>query len=415
MLTAAFTRLKKDEMTRHGILMVAFVALGGIFNYGYQLAMGIILMPEQYGILVSLTSLLVILQVFSQTITMAVSRKTSTLKQKDQWTGIAYLWHRWLRQNLIISVVCFVLLALASPIVSRLLDLENIWYVLIIFTSIIFLLPISVNWGVMQGLQRFTPFGLSQSATYLLRLVVGVLFVYAGWGTYGGLAAVPVSFALVLPYTLASLKGLPKIGTKPTGTETRAGSFAGLTMLALLAITVMTNVDVIFARHYLSAVETGNYSALSILGRISFYAPYGVGIAMFPKTTELYEQGGNHRQLLWKALLLTGLIAGSVVLAYAIFPGAIMRVLFGDKYPLATPFLMEYAGAMALYAIALLSTSYLLSLKKTGVAYPLFVLMGIQIILISIFHTQMSQLVHVMLISAFMANIVTLPFVARLR
>ena len=63
-----------------GLLMVTFVTLGGIFNYVYQLAIGIMLTPEQYGILFSLTSLLVILQVFSQNI----AKFTSTLALRDK-------------------------------------------------------------------------------------------------------------------------------------------------------------------------------------------------------------------------------------------------------------------------------------------------------------------------------------------
>ena len=40
-------RLKSDDMTWHGSIMAAFVLLGGLFNYLYQLAMGRMLAPAE--------------------------------------------------------------------------------------------------------------------------------------------------------------------------------------------------------------------------------------------------------------------------------------------------------------------------------------------------------------------------------
>ena len=67
-------RLKSDEMARHGSMMVAFVFLGGLFNYLYQLSMGRILAPAEYGTLISLLSLFLIISVFSQAIQTSITK-----------------------------------------------------------------------------------------------------------------------------------------------------------------------------------------------------------------------------------------------------------------------------------------------------------------------------------------------------
>jgi O-antigen/teichoic acid export membrane protein len=330
------------------------------------------------------------------------------MKTEGQLQGLSFLWQRSLRGNLFISLAGFAVLAALSPLVARFLHLDNIWYPLILFTSILFLLLISVNWGVLQGLQRFLPFGVSQAATYLVRLIFGALFVYAGWGIYGGLAAVTLSLAVVLPLTFVPLRDLPEAGNKKVAIEGMQ-AYAGLTLLALITLTSMANLDAILARHYLTAVEAGNYSALSVLGRIAYYAPLGIGIAMFPKTSELYDCGGNYRRPFYKAALLTLLIAGAIVLVYLFFPQAITGLLFGQKYPLVAPYLFEYGVAMVLLVAAFLLANYFLSLKRTSIVYSLLAVTILQIGLIAVYHAEISQLVHIMLASGVLCILVMLP------
>lgn len=78
-------------MTKHSLIMVTFSILAGFFNYLYQLSMGILLTAEQYGILLSLTSFLVIILVFSQSITIAIAKFTSKLKAEGRMGGVNYL------------------------------------------------------------------------------------------------------------------------------------------------------------------------------------------------------------------------------------------------------------------------------------------------------------------------------------
>ena len=126
-VTGLLLKITRDEVARHCLLMVTFIALGGIFNYAYQLVMGIMLPAEQYGILFSLTSLLVILQVFSQTIIIAVSRYTSVFKANSNYGSIRYLWQKISRQYLVASTIGLIGLVGASYPLSRFLRLESAW------------------------------------------------------------------------------------------------------------------------------------------------------------------------------------------------------------------------------------------------------------------------------------------------
>ena len=395
-------------------MMVTFGILGGFSNYLYQLSMGILLSPEQYGILFSLTSLLVIMLVFSQTITIAIAKFTSKLKAEGRLGGINYLWHLSLKRILLIGIAAFALLVALSPLISQFLNINNLLYPFILFSAMLVVLVLSVNWGAMQGLQRFLPLGSSQALASFLKVVLGALLVYLGLGIYGGLAAIPISFAVVLPLTFFLLRNLSRSGNERVPVI-GLHSYAGLALIAIFSITMLTNVDVILARHYLSATDAGNYSAISVLGRIAFYAPIGVAAAMFPKTSALFESGGDYRGLFLEAMLLTVFIAGSVVLVYGLFPQPVTQFLFGGKYPLVAPDLFTYGLAMALFALSFVFMNYFLSLNQTKVAYSLLGVMLLQLILIALFHSSIVQLVNIMLICSILSIVSLLPFYLKVK
>jgi O-antigen/teichoic acid export membrane protein len=301
-----------------------------------------------------------------------------------------------------------------SPLISRFLNLNNLLYPIIVFSTMLVVLALSVSLGVMQGLQRFFSLGFSQTLVGLLKLGFGALLVYLGLGIYGGLAAIPISFALVLLVTFPLLRNLSRAGNERVAV-TGLRSYAVLTLVAIFFFTVLTNVDVILARHYLNATDAGNYSAISVLGRIAFYAPAGVAAAMFPKTSALFESGGDHQGLFLKAMLLVALIAGSVVLVYGLFAQMVIQFLFAGKYPLVAPYLFIYGLAMALFAFSFLLLNYFLSFNQTKVAYSLLAVVILQLTLIAIFHSTIGQLVNIMLICGMSSVVAMLPFYLRQR
>lgn len=407
-------RMKTDDMTRHGTIMVVFTLLASFFIYIYQLAMGALLTPAEYGTLLSLLSLFTIVSIFSQTIQTSVSKFTSKFKVQNRLGAIKYLWKFFLKRTLLLGSAMFLVLALLSPLISGFLNIDNTWYFILLFSALILYFTFPANLGVLQGLQRFIPLGFSHAITNFLRLAIGVLLVYLGYGVYGALLCIPLAILIGFAISLALMRDVARI--KNERVEVRGlSTYTGLALLAIFAFGMLTNIDVVLAKHYLSPENAGNYSAISILGRIALLAPMGVAVAMFPKTSDLFEAGKAHRPLLLKAMALTVLLAGAVVLVYWLFPDFIINLLFGGKYPFAIPYLFKYGLAMALFAIAFLLLSYFLSLNKTKVAFPFLGVMLLQLALIAFFHSSIAQLVDIMLLCSIACLALALPFYLELR
>lgn len=392
-------KLKSDDMAWHGSIMAAFVLVGGLFNYLYQLAMGRMLAPAEYGTLISLLSLFLIISVFSQTIQTSITKFTSRFRVDNRLGRINYLWKYSLRRTFLLGVILFLALFLLSPLISGFLNIDNSWYWIIFASSFILSFALAASWGILQGLQRFSPLGISTALVSLLRLGLGIILVYLGLGLYGGLLCLPLAILVAMVLSLSFLKDLAKVGNETVKVD-GLFSYAGPALLALTAFAVLTNIDVVLVKHFLSPENAGNYSAISVLGKIVLVAPMGVAVAMFPKTSELFESGGSHRPVMMKAMLLTVVIGGGVLIVYWLFPDFIIDRLFAGKYPLATPYLSKYGLAMAFWAISFLLLNYSLSLNRTKVAYPLLGAMVLQLGLISLFHSSIAQVVDIMLISS---------------
>jgi len=70
----------KDSMTRDGLIMVVFGVLAGLFNYLYQLSMGVMLTPAEYGTLLSLASLFMIISWVPFSLQTPVAKVASLLR-----------------------------------------------------------------------------------------------------------------------------------------------------------------------------------------------------------------------------------------------------------------------------------------------------------------------------------------------
>jgi O-antigen/teichoic acid export membrane protein len=371
--------------------------------------MGIMLTPAEYGTLFSLTSILAIVMIFSQGIQTAIAKYTSAFKAEGAEDRIKYLWSLSLKWGILTGCALFLLFAIFSPQLSNFLNIDTNWYLIALLSASIFVFALPVNRGIIQGYQRFLFLGSTNALLHLLTLVLAVIMVYVGLGVGGGLVPFVVAYAILFIVTLAALRPLRWINSNKTEI-CGLFSYTGLTLLAVLFFAVATNVDIILIKHYFSPEAAGTYSAISVLGKICLYAPMGIAIAMLPKSAALYETGAITNRILIKAIAYTSILAGVIIILYFIFPESIINFIFGDKYPEAEPHLYKYGLAMAFFAMAFLLMNYLLSINCIRVWLAFFATMILQIVLIVFFHSGISQVMLVMLISGMCAIFFVLPY-----
>jgi O-antigen/teichoic acid export membrane protein len=97
---------------------------------------------------------------------------------------------------------------------------------------------------------------------------------------------------------------------------------------ALLGFVVLLNVDLLLARHHLPAQAAGEYAVGSIVAKVAFWLPQGVGVVLLPR---LADAGRRHR-VLGPALALVAAFGAALTLATAALGARALPLLGGDAY-----------------------------------------------------------------------------------
>ena len=386
--------IKKSKLIKDTAIMMIAMGFSNFFNYLYQLSMGRLLTPIEYGELFSLLSLFYIFSVFSTTVNTSITKFTSIYKINNEYGKIKTLLVRASKSLALLGGLIFLGVVILSPYISKFLKIDNPLLVILLFASVPFGFVLPVYQGILRGLQRFEALGISASSWSFFKLVFGVLFVLLGLGVVGGISGVFLAHVFALVITLFFLRDLLKVEGEGGVNLRDIVNYSSLAFLSIFAYTTMWNIDVILVKHYLSPLEAGEYSAISVLGKIVLFAPGAVGMVIFPKTAEMHEKGEEHFHVLLKGLALTLLISGGIVLVYALFPRFIITFIYGEKYLSVAPYLWRYGLAMMLLALLNVIMNYALSINRTKIFYPLLVGVFLEIITLYYFRTSIENIIN---------------------
>lgn len=404
--------IKDREFVRDSFIMLVASLLAGFFNYLYQLSMGRLLPPEDYGVLISLLSLLYIFSMLSTTIDTSAAKFSSIYKVRGEYGRIKVMLFKASGGLSLLVLLLVAILLILSPYIAAFLDVDP-FLVVVLVLAIPPLLILPVPQGILRGLQRFVVLGTTNISQAVVKFLVGVSFVIAGFGVFGGLVGAVVApvFGLILAFVF--LRGIIGLDSSSDSIDLRDMlRYSGLAFVALFCYNTMWHVDVVLVRHYFTPLETGIYSAVSIMGRIILFASGGIAMVVFPKASDMYEAGKKHFHVLIKGLVLTSLMAGITVLAYMLFPDEIVMTIFGERYVNAIPYLWKYGLVTFFFSLIGLLVSYSLSVNQTRIAIPLVIFLIAELIFLSYCST-ISEVISMMTIVSLLTFISMLIYVWR--
>lgn len=384
-------------MLQHSVVMVALSTGVNFFNYLYQVVMGRMLAPEQYGELLSLVSLVAIVNAIAKVISPIVAKYISKFRAHEEHDKIRSYYSRSVWVTLGIGTVSFLVLSLLTPLLASYLKIESHLAFIVIFSSLIFGFAIPAGFGMLMGLQDFFKLGLVQLLWAFLKFVVSTALVYLSYGIVGGVAGVSVSNIITFLVLFLVLREYYRPSEKkPDLDELRA--YARFTLIVTFFMAVLSQADVIFAKHYLSSEDAGLYASISVLGRIIFFSASGVGIVIFPKIAHAKEVGTDPRPIVAKGVALTLLIGGAILAAYHLYPAFIVSFIFGEKYMAAVPYITRYGLAMLFLSLLMLLSHVVLSFEMTSLAAPYALAVVAEVIAIAVHHGGIMEVIDALLV-----------------
>jgi O-antigen/teichoic acid export membrane protein len=317
---------RQGSLASHTLLVAAALGIAQVAAYAVSVVAARALGPDGFGILAALLGILLIGSVLAMGIQAVAARR---LVQVDGLIGG--------------GAVALATLAI-SPLLVWLLRLDGWASLLLAAAAFVPLTWAGAQYGVAQGRESYRRLAAVYALVGLGRGVGGVIGALATGsvlGTMAGLALGTAVGAIIGRILVAPLASAPR--------ERLEGFFAESAHAthALLALFVLTNVDVLLARALLDAEQAGIYGVGAVIAKVAFWLPQFVGVVAFPR----FADARRGRATVVSLLAVTG-IGLLVVAGTALLPGLVVGFVGGAAYSSLVPVAWLFAALGATFALA---------------------------------------------------------------
>ncbi|GFK94663.1 hypothetical protein NNJEOMEG_02510 [Fundidesulfovibrio magnetotacticus] len=339
---------------KQNFIILVLMNSGNIFNYLFQLTAGRSMTPDEYGSFNALNSSTVILSAPLGVVPLIMARFTAGFALEGMGR-VRGLFGKAVKVSLVAACLALAAGFAFGHLLRDFLHLTDMLPVYILTCMVALSLVAPVPWGMLQGLQRFTGYGLSGASNACMRFVVSLVFlVWLGQGVSGAMFCGLVGMFFQAGLAFLFLKDLYPVAPEPLpdGFHREVGRYALAMVVSSVVTMCLNNLDLVLVRHFCPGEEAGLYATAAILGRIAFYGPSVLLSVLFTEAVTSKASGESGRKSLWMSLGLTVLLGGGFALVCGVASETVVGVLFGAQYTQAGPLLAVISAAMALLAAA---------------------------------------------------------------
>lgn len=366
-------RLASDAFFRDNALFFVTTMVASALSYLFHPVLARLLSIEDYGevqALISLYATLSILLGIFSTVSLNVFANVDEHDHHDRAARVRLI--STLRVLAIgLTALMFLALLAASPWLGGFFHFRTPAPIAALALILAMLVGTLFRRTYLRGMRDFRLVGQAQMLETGGRLLFASALVLAGLRSIGAMFGIVLSQAAVYVF-LRAKTARSLVFTKDIlplfGPEVRRELAFGLLILATsITTTSLYSADVLVVKHYFSPSEAGAYGGLSTVARIVMFVTGSVSGVLVP-SIKLKNPPKENRKLLFKALILAGLLGGSVYLAFAVAPAAVIHLLLGDRYLAEVRLLPRLGFLMLLVAVIGPVMAYHLALRRRFIA-----------------------------------------------
>ena len=398
MFNIFITRIKSflshPIITGSAVLVVGSMA-ANVINLIYQVGMGKILDPADYGTLLSLYSVLYILSIVPTSSSVSIVKFISSAKNKRERSGVYSAVNRLI---FYIAVGGSIVVVLLSPLIAKFLNIADVLSVILTAGVFFFTLVTLVNQSSLQGILKFMGVVVPNFVLSVVKLVLGVIFIFLGLSVRGAMLGVVIGAGIAYLLSLKLVNGYFSGKSNYIFHMKRFLKYSGPVLVQAFAFTSFFTVDVILVKHFFSAHDAGIYATVSTLGKIVYFGAAPVASVMFPHISGRHARGEKYYKLLAGSIGLTLFISFGVLILYLFIPDLIVNLLYRSKYLAAAPLLFLMGLFIAFHTINNLLVNFFLSIDKTKIVMLPFFVAIVQIVSLWFFHNSLAQVIMISLV-----------------
>jgi O-antigen/teichoic acid export membrane protein len=397
---AAARRMLSSDFVRHGLLVFASTMFVNVAGFALHVMVSRKIGVAGYGSFTALTSG-IFLTILPSTILSTIAAKYAAefrvlddvLHLKALVRGIAF----YVTGGAIAIALVGFAIAHAIGTYLRIDDAISIDLTLAIL-CLNFVLPVAR--GVFQGVEDFTGFSISIGVEALFRTGLATVFAFAGFGLRGVLVGWLIGSTISLVYTLAVLlKRYDPASDGKLFLDFRR--LVGTTLLAgsgTLITTSLGNTDVVLVKHFFDPQAAGLYGAVSFAAKMLLLVVNFVPTIVLPKATSRSNAGGDPLPILFQALAIVGVLAGSGLVVFYFFPTFIVTTLAGNAFAAGGPLVFSYALAMVLLAALNVVVTFKMGAHRFDFIVPLVLCALGEIVAIALRHQTLAGVVQILIV-----------------
>lgn len=398
----------KYGLEKGTIIIFIFSMLTNGINYIFQILAGKTLTVQEFGILNTILSIILILNVMSNTIKMVIAKYINDELIENKGKRLNIIYSKSLHYITSMAIIFCIISSLFLYIVKFFWELKKRVFCIIIIVILITFISFFqyAVMGVAQGLQLFITMSLIGTSLAIVkvnsiilinlfhrenikRLNLILIFILVG---------IIISTIIGMFFLRKSNYQIKLIKIKKIVSINNEISikFPKSIFLGNLLIMVMMNMTLLFIRYYFSNYISGIYSSAMLFGRILEYAITSIIGAMYPTVIKKRAKREKTIVIYRKSFIYT--ILCSLIFTIIILLGGekIIILLFGKKYEDCIPLIKYCCITSLMVGFNILNINYLMALNKTKIFFLISILLilfvfigeffkkGIEIFLISL-------------------------------
>lgn len=394
MFLSYYKRLTTQSLYRESFFIFISTIIAGFVNYLFNPVMARLLGPAQYGELVSILALTMIITVPVGTFSLVIAKYVSLLASSNEKEKIGYLIHLFFKKVFLFSIFLFLLYLPFLPLLKKFFNLTTYRSLLAtgILLTISFFLPVSK--GVLQGLKRFRFISLLNILEAISKLIFSVGAVLISFKVGGIILAMSIGSLILFVITYRFLNLNKKEVTFKIDIKKEIIKYTKLVFLANFILMLFLNLDILVVKHYFSPDIAGHFSAISLLGKVIFFLGGSFSFVFFPIASEVHSQKNSVTPLLKKVLRINFIISLFIIIIYFLASKFIILILFGQDYLSLSSILWLSGVIFGLYSFINIFVTYYLAVQKKQFFYPLTVGFIMLIILIYFRHNSLIAILN---------------------
>jgi O-antigen/teichoic acid export membrane protein len=399
----------RARMLRGSVILLFSTGLVSATNLLYNIAIARGLGAAGFGHATAIYTLLMLLSA----VTLAYQLVCSKLVAKSpDLAGKVAIYRDLLRRSWQTGLLVGTLIALGSNLIAQYLHLPSARDIVLLGFGTAIYVPLGVRRGMVLGLYDFSRLAVNFVLEALIKIIGALVLLYYGLGVTGVIAAVVGSIAVAY---LAAGPGVPV--TVYASTQGRASFREGMQAIVFFCgQVIISNLDILFVKHYFVADVAGQYAAVALVGRVVYMFSWSVISSMFPVSAASTQRKAS-RTVLKTALWVVASITTMFTLIAWMAPTSLWRAVLGATFLNAShvPFsslLASYSAMTSVYSIAVVLLAYEMSRKIANATWVQLAFSALLPAGIALFHDSLQQVIMVQLLLMLgLLLAVSLPFI----